>query len=154
MGYHAHYLRSRKRATVERPFDEGIQSGDRRNTVTSTNTTTNTNRCARVPTPTRTPNELTSTNTTTQKIFRSNKKNIRARKKFFAPAKKFSPPEKKKYIFSVHLATKSLSARLVAPTMTVYRTTSDEVAHLATCRDTPKGSRNTPQNTPQNTPLQ
>merc|ERR1712215_449314 len=75
------------------PTTSGIQSGDRRNTVTSTNTTTNTNRCARVPTPTRTPNELTSTNTTakkkknirankkkypcTQKIFRSNKKNIR-----------------------------------------------------------------------------
>merc|ERR1712215_34227 len=84
----------------------------------------------------------------TQKIFRSNKKNIRARKKFFAPAKIFSLPEKKKYIFSVHLATKSLSARLVAPTMTVYRPPSDEVAHLATCRDIPKGSQYTPNTYP------
>merc|ERR1712215_342009 len=118
---------------------------------------------ARVPTPPRTPNELTSTNTTTkkkkypreqkkypctQKIFRSNKKISVHAKNFSLQQKNFHLQRKKIYIFSVHLATKSLSARLVAPTMTVYRPTSDEVAHLATCRDTPKGSRNTPQNTP------
>merc|ERR1712215_287350 len=115
-GYHAHYLRSRKRATVEQPFDEGIQSGDRRNTGTSTNTTANTKRVDEY----QHHHEKKKISARTKKIsvhaknFSLQQKNIRARKKFFAPAKKFSPPEKKKIYF--------------------FRPPSDEVALRATCR--------------------